>query len=369
MTGKTDPMKTSAICNSEKIRPGQKHALVLADVKELSTFIKNHGENAYRAKQIYDWTAKKFVSNPEDMTNLSAKITDLLREEYSCGCVRMDREETAPDGSRKLLLRLEDDETIECAILGALDGRNTFCLSTQVGCPVRCAFCASGSGGFVRNLTAGEIVEQYLLCCRLIGKAPDNVVIMGIGEPMLNLENLIQALETICNPEGIALAARRVTISTSGWTPGIKALAQHGRQWNLAVSLHGGDDKTRALLIPGKFRRDIKEIVEACRRHKEATGRLLTFEYVLLAQINDSVEQATKLARIAKDANAKVNLIPYNKANGAFERPSKEVIKKFENTLKMLQVPVTVRVEKGFESSAACGQLRSSASAGRKKKQ
>ena len=223
-------LSITIICNSEKIRPGQKHALVLADVKELSTFIKNHGENAYRAKQIYDWTAKKFVSDPEDMTNLSAKIKDLLREEYSCGCVRMDREETAPDGSRKLLLRLEDDETIECAILGALDGRNTFCLSTQVGCPVRCAFCASGSGGFVRNLTAGEIVEQYLLCCRLIGKAPDNVVIMGIGEPMLNLENLIRALETICNPEGIALAARRVTISTSGWTPGIKALAQHGRQ-------------------------------------------------------------------------------------------------------------------------------------------
>lgn len=367
MTEKKDPMTTSAICSSEKKELSRKPYLVLASPGDLSSFVKRNGESAYRAKQIYDWTAKKFVADPAEMSNLSGKLKDLLREEFACNCVKVEKEETAPDGSRKLLLSLEDGETIECALLGALDGRTTFCLSTQVGCPVRCAFCASGAGGFVRNLTAGEMVEQYLLCCRLIGKAPDNVVIMGIGEPMLNLENLIEALETVCNPDGIALAARRVTISTSGWTPGIKALAAHGRQWNLAVSMHGGDDKTRSLLIPGRFRRDIKEIIEACRKHKEATGRLLTFEYVLLNEINDSVEQATKLAKIAKEANAKVNLIPYNKANGAFERPPKEVIKKFENTLKMLQVPVTVRVEKGFDSSAACGQLRSSASLKRKK--
>ena len=364
MIDKTDLKTTSGICVSDST---EQLFLAVTPLEQLETFIRSIGENSYRAGQIYRWVTGKYVTDPDAMTNLSAAVKEKLKHRFVCGALRIEKEEECADGSRKLLISLPDGETIECAILGALDGRTTFCLSTQVGCPVRCAFCASGAAGLVRNLKAGEIVEQYLLCCRLIGKAPDNVVIMGIGEPMLNLENLIAALETICNPDGIALAARRVTISTSGWTPGIKELARHGRQWNLAVSLHGGDDKTRALLIPGKFRRDIREIVEACKLHKAATGRLLTFEYVLLAGVNDSAEQATKLARIARDANAKVNLIPYNKAGGAFERPAKEVIKKFENTLKMLQVPVTVRVEKGFESSAACGQLRSSAEKRRKK--
>ena len=360
----TDPKTISGTCASDT---AFKPFLAAASPEQLSAFVRENGESAYRAGQIYNWIVKKYVTDPAAMTNLSAQIKEKLTRSFTCAALSIEKTEECADGSRKLLISLPDGETIECAILGALDGRTTFCLSTQVGCPVRCAFCASGSAGLVRNLYAGEIIEQYLLCCRLTGKAPDNVVIMGIGEPMLNLKNLIEALETICNPDGIALAARRVTISTSGWTPGIRELAEHGRQWNLAVSLHGGDDKTRALLIPGKFRRDIREIVEACKLHKAATGRLLTFEYVLLAGINDSVEQATKLARVARDANAKVNLIPYNKANGAFERPEKEVIKKFENTLKMLQIPVTVRVEKGFESSAACGQLRSSAGKKRSK--
>ena len=363
MIDKTDLKTTSGICASE---PADRPFLARASPEQLADFVRESGEHSYRAGQIYQWVTKKHVTDPDAMTNLSGSLREKLKQHFRTGALRIEKTDEAADGSRKLLISLPDSETIECAILGALDGRTTFCLSTQVGCPVRCAFCASGANGFVRNLQAGEIVEQYLLCCRLTGKSPDNVVIMGIGEPMLNLTNLIAALETISNPDGIALAARRITISTSGWTPGIKELARHGRQWNLAVSLHGGDDKTRALLIPGKFRRDIREIVEACKLHKAATGRLLTFEYVLLAGINDSVEQAKKLAAVARDANAKVNLIPYNKAGGAFERPQKEVIKKFETTLKMLQIPVTVRVEKGFESSAACGQLRSSAGNRRK---
>ena len=345
MIDKTDRTTISGTYASDS---ADKPFLSTASLEQLSDFIGKAGEKSYRAAQIYRWVTGKYVTDPDAMTNLSRTIKELLNENFICGALRIEHEEESADGSRKILISLPDGETVECAILGALDGRTTFCLSTQVGCPVQCAFCASGSSGFVRNLKAGEIVEQYLLCCRLIGNAPDNVVIMGIGEPMLNLENLIAALETICNPDGIALAARRVTISTSGWTPGIRELARHGRQWNLAVSLHGGDDKTRALLIPNRFRRDIREIVEACKLHKAATGRLLTLEYVLLKGVNDSSEQAAKLARIARDAGAKVNLIPYNKANGAFERPSKEVIKKFENTLKMMQIPVTVRVEKGF---------------------
>ena len=328
---------------------------------QAAEFIAAAGESAYRAKQLYDWVARKWVTDPALMSNLPASLKEKVRASFLCSALKIEQDDASADGSRKLLLSLFDGETVECALIPAQDGRMTFCLSTQVGCPVGCAFCASGSAGFVRNLHAGEIIEEYLLCCRLIGRAPDNVVIMGVGEPLLNYSNLIEALETICNPEGIGLAARRVTISTSGWTPGIRNLAEHGRQWNLAVSLHAPDDKVRALLIPGKYRRDIRDIIAACKLHRQATGRLLTFEYVMLAGINDFPEQAVRLAKLAAEADAKVNLIPYNKANGAFERPSKEVVKKFENNLKAARIPVTVRVEKGFDSSAACGQLRSSA--------
>ena len=345
----------------------KKPELAFASEADLLQFVKSVSEPAYRAKQIMEWIGKKRISDPDKMTNLSAALREKLKEYFSCSGVKILEKREAGDGSCKLLLGLEDGESIECAIIVAKDGRNTFCLSTQVGCPVRCSFCASGEHGLVRNLTAGEIIEQYLLSSSIIGKAPDNVVIMGIGEPLLNYDNLVGALEKICDPDGIGLAARRVTISTSGWTPGIRSLARKGRQWNLAVSLHAPDDKTRALLIPGKFRRDIKDILDACKMHREATGRLLTFEYVLLKDVNDSKELASALVKVARQADAKVNLIPYNEANGGFTRPDRETVKKFASVLERAGVPVTVRVEKGFESDAACGQLRSSAEKRRNK--
>ena len=332
---------------------------------ELEEFVEAEGVPAYRAGQIFSWVAKKWTVNPDSMSNLPAPLKAKIRETFVCDSVSLESESTSADGSRKLLLKLGDDEKVECAIIPALDGRATFCLSTQVGCPVGCAFCASGSAGLVRNMHAGEIVEQFLLACRLSGSLPDNVVIMGVGEPLLNYDNLVKALETICDPEGIALAARRVTISTSGWTQGIKSLAKLGRQWNLAVSLHATDDKIRSLIIPERFRRPIKEIIDACILHRESTGRMLTLEYVLLADVNDTTEQAARLAKIAASARAKVNLIPYNNTGGAFSRPSNDVIKRFENTIKSAGIVVTTRVEKGSETSAACGQLRSSAKRGR----
>ncbi len=343
-----------------------KKFLSVATPEDLAEFVQETGESRFRAGQIYNWITKKWIVDPDKMSNLPASVRENLKQYFVCGGVTILQEDTAGDGSRKMLLQLTDAETVECATIPAEDGRLTFCLSSQVGCPVRCAFCASGANGFTRNLEAGEIVEEFLLLCRQSGKTPDNIVMMGVGEPLLNYENLIEALETICNPEGMGIAQRRVTISTSGWVPGIRSLAQHGRQWNLAVSMHGADDKTRALLIPTRFRRDIREILKACREHREATGRLLTFEYVLLAGVNDSQLQAQRFAKLAGEAKAKVNLIPYNKAHGAFERPSKEVIKRFENALKTLHIPVTTRVEKGSESSAACGQLRASCRAAAK---
>ena len=332
--------------------------LASASQQDIAAALKAAGQPAYRASQVYDWIVKKWVVDPALMTNLSASAKEALSEAFLCRSVQIEAEYPAADGSAKYLLRLHDGETIECARIPAEDGRMTFCLSSQVGCPVSCVFCSSGESGLTRNLAAGEIIEQYFLLCRKLGRAPDNVVMMGIGEPLLNFDNLVAALNVISDPDGVALAQRRITISTSGWTPGIRALTELRKQWNLALSLHAPDDKTRALLIPTKFRRDIREILAACQEHREATGRLLTIEYVLLAGINDSPETGRKFARLAADANAKVNLIPYNKARGAFERPSREAVKRFENALKTLHVPVTVRVEKGASATAACGQLR-----------
>lgn len=337
--------------------PLGKPFLASAGMEALASFVRASGENAYRAGQIANWIARKWIVNPDQMSNIGLPLRRALKEAFNTEGVRLLKETEAADGSRKMLLELSGGETVECASIPAADGRLTFCLSSQVGCPVRCAFCASGSQGLIRNMETGEIVEEFLLLCRTFGRMPDNVVMMGVGEPLLNYENVVAALEILCNPEGIALAQRRVTISTSGWTPGIRRLAEHGRQWNLAVSLHAPDDKTRALLIPTKFRRDIREILEVCRLHRSRTGRLLTLEYVLLESINDSPLQARRLAAIAGEVGAKVNLIPYNRANGAFERPPREVVKRFENQLKMLHIPVTVRVEKGSDASAACGQL------------
>lgn len=334
--------------------------LATASRQDIAAALKAAGQPAYRADQVYDWIVRKWIVDPALMTNLSAAAKEALSDAFLCASVSVEAEYPADDGSAKYLLRLHDGETVECARIPAEDGRMTFCLSSQVGCPVSCVFCSSGADGLTRNLTAGEIVEQYFLLCRKLGQVPDNVVMMGIGEPLLNFDNLVAALNVITDPDGVALAQRRVTISTSGWTPGIKALTELRRQWNLALSLHAPDDKTRALLIPTKFRRDIREILAACQAHRETTGRLLTIEYVLLAGINDSPETARKFARLAADANAKVNLIPYNKARGAFERPSREAVKRFENALKTLHVPVTVRVEKGASATAACGQLRAS---------
>ena len=335
-------------------------ALVMAAKEDLELFTEQNGEKKFRAEQIMDWIQKKLVADPDAMTNLPPSTKNALKENFRCSLVKAIQKDEADDGSAKYLLGLSDGETVECAVIPAEDGRKTFCLSSQVGCPVGCLFCASGAGGLTRNLEAAEIVEEYMLLARENGGAPDNVVMMGIGEPLLNFNNLIAALETICDPDGMALAQRRVTISTSGWTPGIRNLAERGKQWNLAVSLHAPDDSTRGLLIPAKYRRDIKDIMQACRMHREETGRMLTFEYVLLAGVNDSPEQARAFARIAYDARAKVNLIPYNKARGSYKRPSRDAIKRFENVLKTLHIPVTTRVEKGFTASAACGQLRAS---------
>ncbi len=338
----------------------RKPFLASAGFEDISAFVEQAGESKFRARQIREWIVKHRTSDPDKMTNLSAKLRNAMKEAFRCNTVTVIQEDMAEDGSGKFLLELHDGETVECAVIPALDGRLTFCISSQVGCPVGCRFCASGACGFTRNLDAGEIVEEFFLLTQKTGGMPDNVVVMGVGEPLLNYGNLERALDIITDSEGVGLAQRRITISTSGWTPGIRNLAAHGKQWNLALSLHATSDALRSRLIPDQFRKPIREILQACRQHREATGRLLTFEYVLLAGINDAPEQARALAGMAQDARAKVNLIPYNKASGSYDRPDRETIRRFEGVLKAAHIPVTVRVEKGSDAKAACGQLRAS---------
>lgn len=320
--------------------------------RQLDTWMKQQNQPAFRAAQIMDWIYKKRVFAPDQMKNLPAALREALAAGFICNSMKVKETLEAEDGTVKLLLELQDAETIEAVIIPSPD-RHTFCLSTQVGCPVKCHFCASGADGLIRNLKAGEIIEQFNSCCTRLGAMPDNLVFMGIGEGLLNFDNLAQALDLICSPEGFGLAARRVTVSTSGWVPGIRRLADLERQWNLAVSLHAPDDATRALLIPEKMRYPIAEILEACDYYRQKSSRMVTFEYTLIHGINDSRDHAVKLASIANRHHAKVNLIPYNQTTANFERPTDRAIKSFENVLLDRNVQVTVRVEKGSKVAAA----------------
>lgn len=336
----------------------QRKYLCTLSEDELTCWLSKLEEPKFRARQIMDWIYKKWVLDPNRMKNVPQRIRKELNHDFTCGSSSIEIPKQSTDGTRKFLIRLEDGETIESVIIPT-ESRATFCLSTQVGCPVGCKFCASGVHGLTRNLNAGEIVEQFILLCIELGRLPDNLVIMGIGEGLLNFNHLVNALEIISDRECIGLGSRRITVSTSGWVPGIRKLAQKRRQWNLAVSLHAPNDSLRAEIIPEKFRYPINEIIDVCKYFFEITKRMITFEYVLLKGVNDHVECAEKLAVLAEECKAKVNLIPYNGSEtSGFEKPEPKHIQRFKSVLRRQNIPVTERVEKGSNIDAACGQLR-----------
>jgi 23S rRNA (adenine2503-C2)-methyltransferase len=223
---------------------------------------------------------------------------------------------------------------------------------------VRCAFCASGRHGLVRNLQPAEIVDQVIAASRELGRRVDNVVVMGMGEPLLNLEALVPALDLLCAADRFGLGARHVTISTSGIVPGIRHLADLRRQWHLALSLHAVTDEQRARLIPERYRYPLKDILSACRRYRERTGRIVTLEYALIAGTNDATADVKALAAIARDLDAKVNLIPCNPVSGRYTAPDDHALRGFEAQLRRLGAKATVRQRKGERIQAACGQLR-----------
>ena len=332
-------------------------ALADSTYSEIENLVKNLGQPLFRAKQIMEWVFKHYELDPDKMLNLPQKLREELKNKLICMSSEVKKISKSDDKTTKLLISLSDGEAVEMVIIPSRE-RITFCLSTQVGCPVGCRFCASGEGGLVRNLKAHEIIEQLYHGIKRIGKLPDNIVFMGIGEGLLNFDNLAGALEKITEADYIGMSPRRITVSSSGYVPGIYRLIELGKPFILAISLHAVDDETRAGIIPDKLRYPIAEILQACDDYENQIGRMVTFEYTMLAGINDSREAAKKLSVLARRHHAKVNLIPYNETCKEFKRPKEIDILNFRDILEEDGVTVMLRLEKGGKVNAACGQLR-----------
>jgi 23S rRNA (adenine2503-C2)-methyltransferase len=334
------------------------------NTEELGKVAQELGEPAYRGKQLGEWTYRHGVRSFDEMSNLPDKLRASLKKEYQIGRSETVAVQRSKDGTIKLLLELklktqakdkEFGDTVETVGIPYAD-RFSCCLSTQVGCPVGCVFCATGLGGFTRNLTAGEIVDQVLAVQEAAGKRVDHAVFMGMGEPLLNYEATVKALRLLNEEMGIAM--RHLTVSTVGYVPGIHRLAQEKLQATLAVSLHAPTDELRRRLIPGmKFSLD--EIINACKEYLELTGRRVTYEYCLLEGVNDGVEEARELARLLQGMNCHVNLIPYNPVTGLdFHTRSRKSVKAFREVLEGAGMQVTQRLQRGADIDAACGQLK-----------
>jgi 23S rRNA (adenine2503-C2)-methyltransferase len=342
----------------------------------LTALLKEHGQPAFRARQLMAWLYKKRVKSWDEMTNLPLPFRAWLAATFELEPTKFVLTKQSEDITDKLLLELGDRSLIETVIIrapqlgvGQENSRKTICISTQVGCAMGCKFCASGLEGLKRNLSAGEIVHQLIQVCRQEDdRTPraraelvsfDNLVVMGMGEPLHNYDAIIRAL-TILNADwGLGFGARRITLSTSGLVPKIKQLADEPLGIRLAISLHGATDEVREQIMPVNKKWPLKELIPAIREFSEKHGRMVTLEFILIEEVNDSLDQAEKLRDIAYDLHAHVNLIPYNTVEGLpWKRPSLTRQEKFARVLDAGGVSVTLRREKGHAIDAACGQLR-----------
>ncbi len=340
----------------------EKRLLLDLSYEELAQELKALGEPAYRAKQVWEWVWRKLCPEFSAMTNLPLSLRDELSRRFSLDVFTVLARDCDDEGTEKVLLALPDGASVE-AVLIREGNRNTVCISTQVGCPVGCAFCATGQMGFVRNLSAGEIAGQVLHFARVLegqGKRVTHVVVMGMGEPFLNYEATLKALNNLNDPRGFNLGARRITVSTIGVVPAILRFAQEGRQYNLAISLHAPDDGLRRKLMPLAERWPISQVLSAAEAYILATGRRVTFEYVLLRGVNDGLRHARALAALLRGKLVHVNLIPFNPAPGLpFSPPDEGQVELFRRELLAHNIDVTVRRSRGVKIQAGCGQLRS----------
>jgi 23S rRNA (adenine2503-C2)-methyltransferase len=333
--------------------------------EELAAKLTKFGEPAYRADQVLQWIYEKQAESFDQMTNLSAALRQKLTGSFELNAVHALKTRHATDTTEKFLFQLHDHSLIETVVIPATPGltsksdRHTVCVSTQVGCAYGCKFCASGLEGVKRNLTAAEIVDQALHVQKLTGEKVNNIVIMGMGEPLANYNNLMRALRILNAPWALGIGARKITVSTVGLVPRIKQLADEPMQIRLAVSLHGATDEVRERIMPVNRKHPLKELLAACDYYCNTKKRMMTFEYILIDGVNDALEQAHKLGAIAKRLHAKVNLIPYNPVEGLpWKRPERDRCKMFQHTLQTHGVTATLRIEKGTDINAACGQLR-----------
>jgi 23S rRNA (adenine2503-C2)-methyltransferase len=346
------------------------------------------GHPAFRVGQILDWVYRKRVRQFGEMTNLPSELRGWLEVNYTLEPARQALVKRSSDVTEKLLLEMEDRALVETVLIrypqrgvGAEQSRKTICVSSQVGCAYGCRFCASGLAGWKRDLSAGEIVAQFLHVChiedaRAVGeaegeegserKAPDdgpvpfdNVVFMGMGEPLANYDAVVAAIRCLNAPWGLGFGARRITLSTSGLVPQIRRLADEGLQIRLAVSLHGATNPVRETIMPINRKYPLEELIPAIEDFSEKNGRLVTLEYILIEDVNDTFEQAQALAGIAARLRAHVNLIPYNRVEGlVWKRPNIKRQQAFGRVLREARVSHTIRKEKGHDIDAACGQLR-----------
>ena len=337
----------------------EKRELLGLSLSHLEALVAELGEKPFRARQLFEWINKKNVSDFAAMSNLSAAFRDKLGEHCQVTSLGTHRSQLSQrDGTAKYLFKCADGELVESVFLPH-DGRNTACISTQVGCAMACAFCATGESGFSRNLGAAEIIGQVNAIERETGTELKNLVFMGMGEPLHNWEAVKETLETLFSPAGRAWAPRRVTISTCGVVSGIDALTASGLKARLAISLHSAFDETRSKIMPINRRYPLKELMRACRDYQTSTGQQLTYEYTLFAGLNDSELEAKAVAKLLRGLDAKVNLIPYNPVAGLpFQVPEFKNVLAFQKILKNAGIVTMIRTQKGEDIDAACGQLR-----------
>lgn len=340
------------------------------EIPELEEYVESIGEPAYRGRQIYKWIYRKNTTSFYDMSDLPRDLRVRLDSMARVSAPRFLKQRVSSDGTRKFLLELNDKKRIESVAIPQGDLRldkYTLCISTQVGCPMACAFCATGKGGFQRHLQAFEIAGQVLSANRELAERlkssetqkVGNVVYMGMGEPMLNYDQVIKSVYVLNNPQGINIGQRHITISTAGEAAGIERLGREKLQITLAVSLHACDDELRSRLMPINRKYPLQRLIKAVDMYIGLTGRRVTFEYVLLAGINDRRQDAENMVRLLKPLLANVNLIPYNEVGGLpYLKPENDVIYRFQRILEQGGLVATVRQEMGADIEAACGQLK-----------
>lgn len=328
------------------------------DLQDLKEELVNIGEKTFRAEQIFKWIYQDKVKSFDEMTNLSLELREKLKQNYTMCNYNILKKLESSDGTKKYLFDLLDGNAIESVLMEYHYGKS-ICVSSQVGCKMGCKFCASTGIPFIRNLTAGEIVEQIIAIEQDTGEKISNVVFMGIGEPLDNYENVIKAIRIINNPKGLNIGARHISVSTSGLVPRIYDLAKENIQCTLSISLHASNNEKRAAMMPVNNAYNIQELIKACKDYIKITNKRISFEYALAKDNNDNLEDAKELANLLKGMLCHVNLIPINKIeNGNFTKSSNENIIKFRDYLNDHGIVATIRRELGSDIDAACGQLR-----------